>query len=276
MTTNIKDIAKTISKLTGGFAPQTAIILGSGLGGYCDRVKAERMLKFSEIESFPRTSVAGHKGKLVFARHMGQDIAIMAGRVHYYEGFKMQDVVLPVRVLRLLGVKNLIVTNAAGGISDDLDKGDIMLIEDHISLFCPNPLIGKNYDEFGVRFPDMSRAYDKKLCEEAIKCAEKVGLPLKKGVYCYLTGPSYETPADIRALKALGADCVGMSTVPEVICARHAGMRVCGFSYISNKGAGLSQKELTHEDVVAAFANISHKFYDLLDLLLERISDEEN
>ncbi|NLK17935.1 MAG: purine-nucleoside phosphorylase [Clostridiales bacterium] len=275
MTTNIKDIAKTIGKLTGGFAPQIVLILGSGFGGYCDRVKAERTLSFSEIESFPRTSVAGHKGKLVFARHMGQDIAIMAGRVHYYEGFKMQDVVLPIRALRLLGARNLIVTNAAGGINEDFDKGDIMLIEDHISLFCPNPLIGKNYDEFGVRFPDMSRAYDRELGEVAKDCAKKIGLSLKRGIYCYLTGPSYETPADIRALMALGADCVGMSTVPEVICARHAGMRVCGFSYISNKGAGLSQEELSHEDVVAAFAGISDKFYALLDMLIERISDEK-
>jgi purine-nucleoside phosphorylase len=273
MTTNIKDIAKTINKLTAGFSPKTAIILGSGLGGYCDRVEAKYTLGFSEIESFPRTSVAGHKGKFIFGKHMGQDVVAMAGRVHYYEGFKMQDVVLPVRVLKLLGVENLIVTNAAGGIREDFQKGDIVQIEDHISLFCPNPLIGKNYEEFGTRFPDMTRAYDKGLMEEAAACAQKIGLPLKKGVYCYLTGPSYETPADIRSLKALGADCVGMSTVPEVICARHSGMRVCGFSYISNKGAGLSGEELSHEDVVASFEKVSDKFYRLLDMLIDHISN---
>lgn len=272
MTTNIKDIAKTIKRLTGGFSPKTAIILGSGLGDYCERVEAKYTLNFSEIESFPRTSIAGHSGKFIFGSHMGQDVAIMAGRVHHYEGFKMQDVVLPVRVLKLLGVQNLIVTNAAGGINESLDKGNIMLIEDHISLFCPNPLIGKNYEEFGPRFPDMTHAYDRELNEEAKTCALKVGLPLKKGVYCYLTGPSYETPADIRAIKAIGADCVGMSTVPEVICARHAGMKVCGFSFIANKGAGLSEDVLTHEDVVAAFASISDKFFELLDMLIGHIA----
>jgi len=272
MISKINDIAGTIKKMTSNFVPETAIILGSGLSGYSKRVKADYTLNYSQIESFPRTSVKGHNGELIFYRNKGKNYVIMSGRLHYYEGYSMADVVLPIRVLKMLGVKNLIVTNAAGGVNENFDKGDIMLIKDHISLFCPNPLIGENYDELGVRFPDMSQPYDLDFIQLAKASSKKIGLPLKEGVYCYLTGPSYETASDVRAVRALGADSVGMSTVPEVTAARHAGIKVCGFSYIANKGVGMTNEKLTHEDVMLAFKKSEQKFYELLDLMTEGIT----
>lgn len=271
MIRKISDISETINKMTENFTPETAIILGSGLGDYVNRVNAEHIIEYSKIESFPRPSVKGHSGKLIFCKHKNHNTVIMAGRLHYYEGYAMQDVVLPIRVLKLLGVKNLIVTNAAGSVNESFDKGDIMLIKDHISLFCPNPLIGANYDELGERFPDLSYPYDNGLSELAKRAADKTNLSLKEGVYCYLTGPSYETAADVKALRTFGADAVGMSTVPEVTTARHCGMRVCGFSYISNKGAGLTQELLSHADVIESFKVSSEKFYNMLDNLIETL-----
>jgi purine-nucleoside phosphorylase len=269
MTGKIRDIADFISKKIRNFVPDTAIILGSGLGGFENRISPCCTVDFSEIENFPRTSVKGHKGRFIFAEHKNRNIVIMSGRVHYYEGFPMHDVVLPIRVLKLLGIKNLIVTNAAGGIKDGLNKGDIMLIKNHIGIFCPNPLIGANPEEFGERFPDMTYPYDFKLSEIARRAALKAGVELKEGVYCYLTGPSYESAADIAALRAIGADAVGMSTVPEVIAARHCGVRVCGFSYIANKAAGLTEKALCHNDILNSFNLVQEKFYGMLDNMIE-------
>ena len=271
MITKIKDITSTIKKKTNNFIPETAIILGSGLSGYTEKIQADFNLKYSEIESFPRTSVKGHSGRLIFFKHKGKNIVIMSGRLHYYEGYAMQDVVLPIRVLKMLGVKNLIITNAAGGVNDSFDKGDIMLIKDHISLFCPNALIGQNFEEFGERFPDMSYPYDKDFLSLARKSAKKINMPLKEGVYCYLTGPSYETASDVKAIRILGADSVGMSTVPEVTAARHCGLRVCGFSYIANKAVGLTNDILTHNDVIKAFEKSKDKFFELLDEIIENI-----
>lgn len=265
----IDDIANTINKMTEGFIPQTAVILGSGLSDFCGSIEEKFSLSFSQIESFPRTSVSGHSGRLIFGEKYGKNIVIMSGRIHYYEGFSMQEVVLPVRVLKRLGVSSLIVTNAAGSINNDYDKGDIMLIKNHISLFCPNPLIGRNMEEFGERFPDMTFPYDKEYIAEVKKLAQRENISIKEGVYCYLTGPSYETAADISALRVLGADCVGMSTVPEVTAAAHAGIRVCGFSCISNKGAGLTDEKLSHQDVVNSCEDSKNDLYKLIDGMLK-------
>lgn len=264
----IYDIVKTIKDIIKDFVPETAVILGSGLGGYSERITVKYTINFADLDGFPVLSVVGHSGKFLFGTVNNKNIVIMSGRVHYYEGYPMQEVVLPIRVLKLLGVKTLIVTNAAGGVNPEFEKGDIMVIKDHISLFCPNPLIGDNYDEIGVRFPDMTHPYDLQLIKLSKKCAEKVNMGLKEGVYCYLTGPSYETASDVKAIRTLGADSVGMSTVPEVIAARHAGMTVCGFSYIANKGVGLTEEKLTHTDVLTAFKKSEKKFYDFIDCLL--------
>lgn len=265
----ISDIAKELETKIEGFKPETAIILGSGLGVYADNIDIKYSVDFSQLHGFPKSGVAGHSGKFLFGRHKGKNVAIMAGRIHYYEGYPMSEVVMAIRVFKLLGITNLIITNAAGGVNADFDKGDIMAITDHISLFCPNPLIGANLDELGPRFPDMTNIYDKQLLALAQKCADKAGFDLKKGVYCYQTGPSYESVADVAAIRALKGDCVGMSTVPEAIIARHAGMRICGFSYIANKAAGLIDEELSHEDVLQAFEISKDKFFLLLDGMLE-------
>lgn len=265
MLRKIDDMADAVKKTIGGFSPSVAVILGSGLSGYEKSVNASYSVNFAQIEGFPRTSVNGHSGKIVFGDKFGKSVAIVCGRVHYYEGYSMFEVTLPVRVLIRLGVKYLIVTNAAGGINEIFEKGDIMLINNHISLFCPNPLIGKNIDEIGERFPDITFPYDEELKNLARQTAQKQKIDLKEGVYCYLTGPSYETAADIKALRTLGADSVGMSTVPEVIAAAHGGMRVCGISCISNKGAGMTDEKLSHKDIVNAFENSRENIYRLID-----------
>lgn len=232
------------------FVPDVALVLGSGLGAFADeRVEIETAVNYSDIEGFPLSTVPGHKGRFVFGRVGDVKVAVMQGRVHFYEGYSMTDVVLPTRVLRLMGAKALMLTNASGGINKDFDAGDFMLIRDHISLFIRNPLIGENIESLGTRFPDMSHVYDEELCGAITETAAALGIPLKEGVYCQLTGPSFETPAEIRSLGAMGVDAVGMSTVIEAIAARHMGMRVCGISCVSNKAAGISKTPLTHEEV---------------------------
>jgi purine-nucleoside phosphorylase len=273
MLRKIDDTANSLKDMTNGFSPRIAVILGSGLGGYENGVNEKYTINYSQVEGFPRTSVSGHSGKMVFGEKYGKNVVIMCGRIHYYEGCPMFDLTLPVRVLIRMGVKYLIVTNAAGGINEKFNKGDIMLITNHISLFCPNPLIGKNIDEIGERFPDITFPYDEELNNYARQTAKKDRIDLKEGVYCYLTGPSYETAADIRALRAFGADSVGMSTVPEVIAAVHGGMRVCGISCISNKGAGMADEKLSHKDIVNSFENSREKVYRLLDGIISRIDN---
>ncbi len=234
------------------FVPDVALVLGSGLGNYADNIKIETEISYSDIPGFPVSTVPGHAGKFIFGYVDNVKVVCMKGRVHFYEGYDVTDAVLPARLMKMLGAKILFLTNAAGGINYTFDCGDLMLINDHISVFVRNPLIGPNIEEFGTRFPDMSCVYDKELREIILETALKNKIPLKQGIYAQLTGPSFESPAEIRMLRTLGADAVGMSTVVEAIAARHMGMRVCGISCISNLAAGMLNEPLSHEDVQKA------------------------
>lgn len=230
------------------FVPEVALVLGSGLGDYADGIRIESVLSYSEIEDFPVSTVAGHKGRFVFGYVGDVKVVVMQGRVHYYEGYKMEDVVLPVRLMKMMGAEKLLLTNAAGGVNFDYHAGDFMLISDHICM-APSPLIGENADELGVRFPDMSDIYNSQMRAAIRGTAQRLGIPLQEGVYIQLTGPNYESPAEIRMVRTLGADAVGMSTACEAVAANHAGMRVAGISCISNMACGITDKPLTHAEV---------------------------
>lgn len=231
------------------FAPKTAIVLGSGLGALADEIETKAAVDYSELPDFPVSTAEGHRGRFVFGYIGNMPVVIMQGRIHYYEGYDMDKVVLPIRIMRLLGAEILLLTNAAGGICFDLAPGKFMIIKDHISFLVPSPLRGKNIDRLGPRFPDMTNVYDRQLIDIVKKKALEQGEFLREGVYAQLSGPSYETPAEIRLLEKLGADAVGMSTACEAVAARHCGMRVCGISFISNLAAGLSDRPLSHEEV---------------------------
>lgn len=246
------------------FVPQVAVVLGSGLGNYVQTIDVRAELPYSELEGFPVSTVPGHAGKFVFGYVADIPVVLMQGRVHFYEGYAIEDVVLPIRLMKMMGAGILFLTNAAGGISPSLRAGSFMLIRDHISCFAPNPLIGANIEELGTRFPDMSHVYDEELQQIIRSCAEAQGIPLEEGVYAQLTGPSFETPAEIRMLGMLGADAVGMSTVGEAIAAKHMGMRICGISCICNPAAGISSTELNHEEVQAAADAAAPQFERLL------------
>ena len=234
------------------FVPKVAVVLGSGLGDYAEDIRVEYELPYSEIEGFPVSTVPGHAGKFIFGYIGEVPVACMKGRVHYYEGYPVSDVVLPVRLLKLMGAEILFLTNAAGGVNTSFHAGDLMLIRDHISAFAPNPLIGPNIDELGPRFPDMSRVYDRELQKLIAGRAKENHIYLQEGVYAQMTGPSYESPAEIRMLRMLGCDAVGMSTVVEAIAANHMGMKICGVSCISNLAAGMSENPLSHKEVQEA------------------------
>ena len=231
------------------FEPKVALILGSGLGDYAEGLEIAADISYSEIDGFPVSTVAGHKGRFVFAKVNGVPTVIMQGRVHWYEGYDITDVVLPVRLMKMMGAKYLFLTNAAGGVNFDFRAGDLMMITDHIASFAPNPLVGENIEELGLRFPDMSDIYDKELQKLISETAEKNGIELKKGVYLQTTGPSYESKAEIRMYRTLGADAVGMSTAVEAIAANHMKMKICGISCISNLACGMTDNPLTHEEV---------------------------
>ncbi len=230
---NIREAAEFIRESVGGKTPEIGIVLGSGLGKLGDAIEAEAVIPYSRIPHFARSTAIGHKGNLIFGRLAGKWVCAMQGRFHYYEGYPMEKVTLPIRVLAALGVKVLFVSNAAGGLNPSFSVGDLMIIRDHINLL-PNPLIGPNFAEFGERFPDMTAAYDLDLIKKAEKIAKKTGISVQKGVYLGNTGPSYETPAEVRFYRCIGADAVGMSTVPEVLVARHCGIPVFGISVITN------------------------------------------
>ncbi len=234
------------------FVPKVAVVLGSGLGDYAESIQVEAEISYSEIEDFPVSTVPGHAGKFIFGYLENIPVVCMKGRVHYYEGYDVKDVVLPTRLMKLLGAEILFLTNAAGGVNASFQAGDLMLITDHISLFAPNPLIGANMEELGERFPDMSAIYDKELQAVIRRKAQENEIPLQEGVYAQLTGPSFESPAEIRMMRTLGCDAVGMSTVVEAIAANHCGMRICGISCISNLAAGMTENPLTHEEVQEA------------------------
>ena len=246
------------------FVPDVAIVLGSGLGEYAKQIDVVFELPYSEIEEFPVSTVPGHAGKFICGYVEGVPVVCMKGRVHYYEGYPITDVVLPARLMKLIGAKILFLTNAAGGVNTSFHAGDLMLIRDHIACFAPNPLIGPNIDELGVRFPDMSRVYDRELQEITRDTAKEQHVYLQEGVYAQLTGPSFESPADIRMMRVLGADAVGMSTVVEAIAANHMGMRICGVSCISNLAAGMTENPLTHEEVQEAADMAAPNFTSLV------------
>ncbi|MEE0401704.1 MAG: purine-nucleoside phosphorylase [Christensenellales bacterium] len=247
------------------------VILGSGLGDYAEALEDAVKLPYSEIPGFPRSTVAGHAGMWCCGTLYGKRVVMMQGRFHYYEGYGMKDVTLPVRVMQKIGVKTLIVTNAAGGVNLGYHPGELMVIGDMFSMTAQNPLIGPNLDAFGPRFPDMSCAFDKELRALAHECANEQGFALREGVYAQMTGPTYETPAEIRMLRTLGADAVGMSTVPEVIVARHGGMRVLGISCITNMAAGILDQPLNHAEVTETANRVKGQFRNLLDGIIEKM-----
>jgi len=248
------------------FRPKVALVLGSGLGAFADKLEIEQTLSYADIPGFPVSTVAGHEGRFVFGYCEGVAVAVMQGRVHMYEGYTPQEAVLPIRLLRLLGAEILFLTNAAGGIQAGMKAGEFMLITDQISSFVPSPLRGENLDEIGLRFPDMSEIYHHDLNKIIRKIAVNEDIPLKEGVYVQTAGPAYESPAEIRMFRMLGADAVGMSTAIEAIAARHCGMKICGVSCISNLAAGISPHPLTHEEVKEAGDKAAPQFEKLVRL----------
>lgn len=255
------------------FTPKVALILGSGLGDYADEIEVESIIDYHEIADFPVSTIPGHKGRFVFGHVKGVPVVIMQGRVHYYEGYTIQDVVLPTRLMRLMGAEVLFLTNAAGGINREFHAGDFMLIRDHIGSFVPSPLIGANLDELGPRFPDMSDVYDGRLREVIRKTAAKIGVPLQEGVYIQLTGPNYETPAEVRMCGILGADAVGMSTACEAQAANHMGMKICGISCISNLACGLTDQPLSHKEVQETADRVAPLFKKLVTEAIVAIAE---
>ena len=253
------------------FEPKVALVLGSGLGKFAEEIEVVDRISYSDIEGFPVSTVPGHAGQFVFGYVEGVPVVCMQGRVHYYEGYPITDVVLPVRLMALLGAKYLFLTNASGGINRDFKAGDFMLLTDHVSIFAPNPLIGPNIDEIGTRFPDMSSVYNPILQDIILSVAEDFNIEMQKGVYAQLTGPSFESPAEIRLLSKLGVDAVGMSTVVEAIAANHMGMKICAISCVCNLAAGISETPLTHDEVQEAAAKAAPLFKQILRESIIRI-----
>ncbi|MBU9714761.1 purine-nucleoside phosphorylase [Evansella tamaricis] len=241
-------------------SPEIGLILGSGLGVLAEEIEKSIRIPYGDIPGFPTSTVAGHEGQFVIGELQGKQVIAMQGRFHYYEGYSMEQVTLPVRVMKALGVRQLIVTNAAGGVNKSFEPGDLMLIQDHLNLTGDNPLIGPNDNDLGVRFPDMSKAYSKSLILLAKRIAEKLGLTVKEGIYAGNTGPCYETPAEVKMIRTLGGDAVGMSTVPEVIVARHSEMEVLGITCISNMAAGILDQPLTHDEVIETTEKVKGNF----------------
>ena len=250
----IEQLSETISyiKLKFKKQPTIGVVLGSGLGNFIDEIEVNAEISYTDLPHFPVSTVKGHSGKLILGKMQGKDIVVMSGRFHFYEGYSVQQVVYPIRVMKLLGVKTLLISNAAGGVNTSFKAGDLMIINDHISLFTLNPLLGKNEDELGIRFPDMSEPYNKELINKAKIIAKNLGYDIKEGVYCGVTGPSFETRAEYKLIKTVGGDAVGMSTIQEVIAAVHAGMKIFAISIISNMGIRDEENEVTHEEVLSA------------------------
>ena len=256
------------------FQPEVALILGSGLGDYAKEMQVEESIEYSEIEGLPVSTVAGHQGRFLFGYVEWVPVVAMQGRVHFYEGYPMSDVVLPVRLMGLLGAKTVILTNAAGGVNFNFQPGDLMMITDQITTAVPSPLIGANLDELGPRFPDMSEVYDKGLREIIKQAARNVKVSIQSGVYMQFTGPSYETPAEIRMCRALGADAAGMSTACEAMAARHMGLKVCGISCITNMAAGMSNQPLNHKEVQETADRVAKEFKALVTETIRLIGEQ--
>lgn len=255
------------------FVPDVAIVLGSGLGDYGKEIKVVAELPYHEIEGFPVSTVKGHAGKFIFGYVGETKVVCMQGRVHYYEGYPITDVVLPTRLMKMMGAKILFLTNASGGVNPNFKAGDFMMMTDHISTFAPNPLIGANIDELGTRFPDMSEIYDKDLRDIIEETAKENDIELKKGIYAQLTGPSFESPAEIQMFHKLGIDAVGMSTVCEAIAANHMGMKICCISFISNLAAGMNPNPLTHEEVQEAANEAAPRFKKLVTEVVKKFGE---
>lgn len=253
---------------------RVGLVLGSGLGAFADDLAGAVVLPYEELPGFARSTVEGHAGRLVCGQVDGVPVIAMQGRFHYYEGYEWADVIFPIRVLGLLGIKALVLTNAAGGLNNALSQGSLMVICDHLNLMGANPLRGANDERFGPRFPDLSEVYDREFQELAIQEARAMGLELRRGIYAALSGPSYETPAEIRMLRALGADAVGMSTVPEAITARHMGVKVLGISCITNMAAGVLDQAIDHAEVMATGARVRATFAELLRRVLPKLSSQ--
>ena len=250
---------------------RTALVLGSGLGAFADEVEGAESIPYGEIPGFARPTVEGHAGRLVVGEIGGAAVAVMQGRFHFYEGYALEEVTFPVRALGLLGVKSLVLTNAAGGLNNSYSEGSLIVISDHLNLMGTNPLLGPNDARFGPRFPDMTEVYDHEYVDAVIAEAKEMGLELRRGIYAALTGPSYETPAEIRMLRLLGADAVGMSTVPEAIVARQMGLRVLGLSCITNMAAGVLDKPINHEEVIETGARVRETFAELLRRVIPKL-----
>ena len=253
------------------FKPEIALVLGSGLGDYGETIQVEATLGYHEIEGFPVSTVEGHKGRFIFGYVNEVPVVCMQGRVHYYEGYDMTDVVLPTRLMKMMGAKVLFLTNAAGGLNYDFAPGDFMMLTDHIMNFVPSPLIGANINELGLRFPDMSDIYKKDLQDVIRKTAKDLGIKLQEGVYIQLTGPNFETPAEVRMCRILGADAAGMSTAAEAVAANHMGMKVCAISCISNMGCGMEDQPLSHIEVQETADRVAGQFKELVTASITNI-----
>ena len=269
----LQNMYEKIRKKTA-FQPEAALVLGSGLGNFAETIRIEKTLDYREIDGFPVSTVPGHKGRFIFGYVDDLPVVIMQGRVHYYEGYSMREVTLPIRLMGLMGARVLFLTNASGGVNMGYQAGDFMMIQDHISCMIPSPLIGPNDETLGPRFPDMSDPYDSRLREIIRRTAEAEQIPLKEGVYLQLTGPAYETPAEIRMARAFGADAVGMSTVCEAIAANHMGMKVCGISCITNMASGILPQPLSHSEVQETADRVAPLFERLVRKSLTAIYHE--
>ena len=256
------------------FVPDVALVLGSGLGDYGKEIKVVQELSYHDIDGFPVSTVKGHSGKFIFGYIGETKVVCMQGRVHFYEGYPITDVVLPTRLMKMMGAKILFLTNASGGINPSFKAGDFMMMTDHISCFAPNPLIGANMEELGTRFPDMSEIYDKELRNIIEETAKEYDIEIKKGIYAQLTGPSFESPAEIQMLHKLGIDAVGMSTVVEAIVANHMGMKICCISFVSNLAAGMNPNPLTHEEVQEAANEAAPRFKKLVTEVIKNFGQK--
>lgn len=266
----LNDICNILNEKLSGRKPEIGIVLGSGLGSFAEKLEDSIYINYQDIPGFPVSTVSGHNGRFVVGKLFGHEVIVMQGRVHYYEGYSMKKVVLPVRLMCMIGIKQLILTNAAGGINLNFKPGTLMAITDQITTFVPSPLIGPNIEDLGVRFPDMSEVYDRTFVGIIEKAAEELGIDLKKGIYLQTTGPQYETPAEIRMFRNLGADAVGMSTTVEAVAARHAGVKVAGISCITNMAAGISGEPLSHEEVKETADRVKDEFEKLLLLSVKK------
>lgn len=251
--------------------PKVALVLGSGLGEFANMIEVKGEISYGEIKGFPVSTVPGHKGRFVFGYVGKTPVVIMQGRVHYYEGYSMEEVVLPIRLMKLMGAEILFLTNAAGGVDSNFQAGDFMMITDHITQFISSPLIGENLEELGSRFPDMSNVYDNDLQEHIRCCSKQLNIPIKEGVYIQFSGPAYETPAEIRMSRMFGASAVGMSTACEAMVAKHMGMKVCGISCISNLASGMSETPLSHQEVQETADRVAPSFRKLVWHIIENL-----